>query len=423
MDIDDLVLVSIDDHVVEPPDMFAGHVPARWADQAPHVVHGDDGVDRWVYRGRVTGVSGLNAVVTWPPEEWDKNPAGFAEMRPAVYDVHERVRDMDRNGVLASMCFPTFAGFSAGHLSHFRDEVTVAMIQAYNDWHIDDWAGSHPGRFIPLALVPTWDPQLAVAEIHRVAAKGCRAVTMPELPHLEGLPSYHDLDHWGPVFAALVETGLVMCCHIGQGFGAIKSAPDVPIDNLIILSCQVTVLAVQDLLWGPAMRTYPGLKIAFSEGGIGWIPFYLDRCDRHYTNQRWLRRDFGGRLPSDVFREHSLACYVSDPTSLKLRHEIGIDNIAWECDYPHSDSIWPDAPEQVLAELEAAGADDPDIDKITWQNACRFFGWDPFAVVPKDQATVGALRARATDVDTTTRSRKEWARRYADRHPDQPAAV
>lgn len=58
----------------------------------------------------------------------------------------------------------------------------------------------------------------------------------------------------------------------------------------------------------------------------------------------------------------------TDKTSLKLRHEIGIDIIAWECDYPHSDCFWPDAPEQVLAELNAAGADDPDINKITWEN-------------------------------------------------------
>ena len=197
-----------------------------------------------------------------------------------------------------------------------------------------------------------------MAEIRRVAAKGCRAVTMPELPHIEGLPSYHDLDYWAPVFKTLSDTGVVMCCHIGMGFRAISSAPDAPIDNLIILACQISPLAAQDLLWGPAMRSYPDLKIAFSEGGIGWIPFYLDRCDRHYTNQKWLRRDFGGRMPSDVFREHSLACYVSDPTSLKLRHDIGIDIIAWECDYPHSDSLWPDAPEQTHAELLRAGASD-----------------------------------------------------------------
>ncbi|MEX5636014.1 amidohydrolase family protein [Parafrankia sp. FMc2] len=416
MNIDDMVLVSIDDHVVEPPDMFKNHVPANLVDQAPHVVRNDKGVDQWIYQGRVTGVSGLNAVVSWPAEEWGKDPAGFAEMRPGVYDIHDRVRDMDRNGILASMCFPTFAGFSAGHLNHYKTDTTVTMVQAYNNWHIDEWAGTYPGRFIPLALLPTWDPQLMVNEIRRVAAKGCRAVTMPELPHLEGLPSYHNLDFWAPVFEALSDSGMVMCLHIGTGFGALKLAPDAPIDNLIILACQISSLCAQDLLWGPAMRSYPDLKFAFSEGGIGWIPFYLDRCDRHYTNQKWLRRDFGGKLPSEVFREHSLACYVTDPTSLKLRREIGIDNIAWECDYPHSDSIWPEAPEFVLNELEQAGANDEEINKITWENACRFFNWDPFTELPRERATVGALRATATDVDTAIRSRKEWARLFAERH-------
>ena len=418
MKIDEMILVSNDDHVVEPPDMFRRHVPAKWADLAPHVVVGDNGVDQWIYRGRPTGVSGLNAVVSWSPEEWGRDPAGFAEMRPGVYDVHERVRDMNRNGILASMCFPTFTGFSAGHLTHFKDETTVVMIQAYNDWHIDEWDGAYPGRFIPLAIVPAWDPQLAIAEIRRVAAKGCRSVTMPEMPHVEGLPSYHDDTYWGPVFEALIDEGMVMCCHIGMGFRAISSPPDAPIDNLIILASQITALAAQDLLWGPAMRSHPGLKIAFSEGGIGWIPFYLDRCDRHYINQKWLRRDFGGRLPSEVFRDHALACYVTDPTSLKLRQDIGIDIIAWECDYPHSDSLWPDAPEFVLDELVSVGATDEEIHKITWRNACRFFGWDPFTVVQQADATVGALRAQATDVDTSIRSRKEWAELHARRHAD-----
>jgi predicted TIM-barrel fold metal-dependent hydrolase len=206
-----------------------------------------------------------------------------------------------------------------------------------------------------------------------------------------------------------------MCLHIGTGFGAISMAPDAPIDNLIVLATQISAIGAQDLLWGPAMRTYPGLKLAFSEGGIGWIPFYLDRCDRHYTNQKWLRRDFGGKLPSEVFREHSLACYVTDKTALKFRHEIGVDIIAWECDYPHSDCFWPDAPEQMLDELERAGATDEEINKIAWQNACRFFGWDPFARTPKEQANVAALRAKATEVDVSIRSRQEWSRLYQEK--------
>ncbi|WP_280255043.1 amidohydrolase family protein [Nocardia wallacei] len=415
MNIDDMILVSIDDHVVEPIHMFDGHVPKKWADLAPRVVVDDKGVDRWVYRDRPTGVTGLNAVVSWPPEEWGYDPAGYAEMRPGVYDVHERVRDMNANGILASMCFPTFAGFSAGHLAHFKDEITVAMIQAYNDWHIEDWAGAYPGRFIPLSILPLWDPKLAVAEIERVAEKGCHSVSMPELPHLDGLPSYHDMDYWGPVLAALSDHGTVMNLHIGQGFRVLNLAPNAPIDNLMVLAPSVSLIAAQDLLWGPALRTYPKLKVAFSEGGVGWIPFFLDRSDRHYTNQKWLRRDFGGKLPSEVFREHTIACYVTDRTSLKMRHDIGIDNIAWECDYPHSDSIWPNAPEFVLEELQAAGASDADINKITWENACRFLNWDAFAHIPKEQATVGALREQAKDVDTSTTSRKEYAEAYAAR--------
>nr|MDT0667913.1 hypothetical protein [Micromonospora sp. DSM 115978] len=112
---------------------------------------------------------------------------------------------------------------------------------------------------------------------------------------------------------------------------------------------------------------------------------------------------------------HSLACYVTDPVALKVRHDIGIDIIAWECDYPHSDSIWPDAPEQVMLEITDAGASDDDINKITWQNSCRFFNWEPFRGLPLEQATVGALRAQAEDVDVAVRSRKDWAELNAPR--------
>jgi predicted TIM-barrel fold metal-dependent hydrolase len=414
MRIDDMILISIDDHVIEPRDMFDRHVPEKYRDAAPKIVANSAGMEQWVFQGVTAGSMGLNAVVTWPKEEWGMDPTTFAEMRPGAYDVNERIRDMNRNGIFASMCFPTFAGFSAGTFGRAADkDLSLVMLQAYNDWHIDEWVASYPGRFIPLAIGPGWDSAAMAAEIRRVAKKGCTAMTMPELPHIEGLPSYHDLDYWGPVFQALSDEQVVMCLHIGQGFAAISTAPDAPIDNMIILATQVSAFAAQDLLWGPAFRTYPDLKVAWSEAGIGWIPFFLDRCDRHYKNQRWLGHDFGDKLPSDIFRDHSLACYVSDPVALKVRSDIGIDIIAWECDYPHSDSIWPDAPETVMREMEGAGATDDEIHKITWQNTARHFRFDPFAYTAREAATVGALRAQATDVDTTVRSRHEWAERYA----------
>ncbi|MFB4300997.1 amidohydrolase family protein [Actinomadura sp. NTSP31] len=417
MNVDDMILVSIDDHVIEPPDMFDAHVPAKYRDRAPKSIVDENGYENWWFQGVPSVSTSLNAVVGWPREEWGMNPSTFAEMRPGSYDIHERVRDMNRNGILASMCFPSFAGFSARFFQEADDkDLALIMLKAYNDWHVDEWAAAYPGRFVPIALGPVWNPEELAEEVRRVAAKGVRAVTMPELPHLQGLPSYHDLEYWGPFFRAASETGVVMCLHIGQGFAAINGAPDAPIDNMIILATQVSTFAAQDLLWGGAMTAYPDLKIAWSEAGIGWIPFYLDRCDRHYTNQRWLGHDFGGKLPSDIFREHSLACYVTDPTALKVRHDIGIENIAWECDYPHSDTIWPDAPEFVLGEMNGAGVPDHEINMITYQNTCRFFGWDAFKDVPKERATVGALRALSPDVDTTTRSKHEWRRLYEASH-------
>src|SRR6476469_2326178 len=226
MQTDDLILVSIDDHVVEPPDMFLNHVPAKYKAEAPIVVTDDKGVDQWMYQGRPQGVSGLNAVVSWPPEEWGRDPAGFAEMRPGVYDVHERVRDMNRNGILASMSFPTFTGFSARHLNQHREDVTLVMVSAYNDWHIDEWAGTYPDRFIPIAVLPTWNPEAMCAEIRRVAAKGSRAVTMPELPHRKALPGPHDGGCGGGCFPPFPGGSVVVFWHPGRGFGPISRAPN-----------------------------------------------------------------------------------------------------------------------------------------------------------------------------------------------------
>jgi len=412
MDVNDMIIISIDDHVIEPPDMFDAHVPAKYRDQAPKFVRDPQGFDSWVFEDAVVAMAGLNAVVSWPKEEWGIHPSRLDEMRPGSYLVHERVRDMDRNGVLASMCFPSFPGFGGRKFIEAKDkDLALVMLKAYNDWHIDEWCASHPGRFIPLGVLPIWDMDATVAEIHRIAAKGARAVTVPELPYLLGLPSYQQ-PYWDPYFTALCDEDMVMCLHIGQGIEAINMGPDLSFDNMLVLFSQVSVLCAQDLLWGPAMRKYPNLKIAFSEGGIGWIPFLLDRVDRHLDTHVWTGQDFGGKLPSEVFREHSLACFISDPSSLHLHELIGDDMIAFETDYPHSDAVWPDAPEHLLRQCEQAGCSDEVINKISWQNAARFCSYDPFAVIPKERATVGALRAQSPDVETDPVSRAEWTRRY-----------
>ena len=307
MNVDDMIILSIDDHTIEPPDMFERHVPAKYRDQAPRLIADDDGFEHWVYEGQDVGIVGLNATVSWPKEEWGLDPSALAEMRPAAYLVDERVRDMNRNGVLASMCFPSMPGFSGRRFQEAKDtDLELIMLQAYNDWHLEEWCGAHPGRFMPLAIGPTWDVDALAAEVKRMAAKGCRAISMPELPYIQGLPSYQS-DSWDPFFRTVSDEGVVVCLHIGMGLDAINMGPDFSPDNYMVLATQVTVLAVQDLLWGPAFRKFPDLKVAFSEGGIGWIPFLLDRVDRHYVTQRWTRQDFGDKAPLSLI-------HISEPT-------------------------------------------------------------------------------------------------------------
>ena len=156
--------------------------------------------------------------------------------------------------------------------------------------------------------------------------------------------------------------------------------------------------AATDLLWSPVLRRFPNLQFALSEGGIGWLPYWLERVDYAYQQHRhWTHQDFGDQLPSQVARDHFTFCFISDGAGLETRHLIGVDKITWECDYPHSDSTWPNSPETLQKQL--AGVSDADVGKITHENAVRLFRYDPFGHRPKDRCSVGALRAEAAAAD------------------------
>src|SRR5205823_9132868 len=310
---------------------------------------------------------------------------------------------MDANGVLGSMCFPSFPQLCGQLFARTKDkDLALAVLQAYNDWHIDDWCGSYPDRFIPLALPALWDPELAAAEIHRVAAKGCRAVSFSENPEKLKLPSFHT-EHWDPFWTACADEDMLVCLHIGSSSELVVTAADAPIDVLITLQPINIVQAAADLLWSPVLRKFPTLRFALSEGGIGWIPYFFDRVDWIYQRHHyWTGQDFGDLLPSQLFRERIVVCFIDDPAGVENRHHVGLDRICWEADYPHSDSTWPQSPETLMKSLD--GVPDDEIDAITHLNAMRHFRFDPFAHRPREHSTVGALRATAADVDITPRS-------------------
>jgi predicted TIM-barrel fold metal-dependent hydrolase len=397
----DLVLVSVDDHVVEPPEMFERHVSAKWRDLAPHVEHTADGRDAWVFEGTRAFNIALNAVAGRPRHRFGMEPTSFEEIRPGCYDVHARVRDMDANGVLGSMCFPSFPQFCGQLFARASDkDLALAMVRAYNDWHIDEWCGPYPDRFIPLSIPPMWDPELMAAEVRRVAAKGCHAVTFSENPAKLGYPSWHS-DHWVPFLRACDEEGTVVCVHIGSSSQVVVTSMDAPVPVQISLQGLNIMQAAADLVFSRSLRELHNLKVALSEGGIGWVPYYLERADDTYRKHgQWTGVDLGRDLPSDVFRAHVVTCFIEDSAGLALRDRIGVENITWECDYPHSDSTWPVSPETLSPDL--TGLRDEEVELITHRNAMRVFRFDPFARRPRERCTVHALRQDAAGWDVSS---------------------
>jgi predicted TIM-barrel fold metal-dependent hydrolase len=399
MNLEDLILVSVDDHSIEPPEMFDAHIPDRYRDRAPRVLTDPDGAEYWQFEDERAAYMGLNAVAGCPPEEYGL-PTRYDQMRKGCWDVHERVRDMNVNGVLASMNFPTFPHFCGQLFARAKDkDLAINVVRTYNDWHVDEWCGAYPERFIPLGITPFWDPQLMADEVRRLANKGCHAVTFSENPEKLGHPGLHS-DHWDPFWAACEDVGTVVCMHIGSSSSMLMTSVEAPADVMISITPMNSFLALNDLMWTPVFRKFPQIKIAMSEGGIGWIPYALERMDYVYEHHHsWTGADFGG---SDVYRDHIITCFISDEAGVEQRHRVGVDSITWECDYPHSDSTWPHSPERLWKEI--CDVPEDEINKMTHLNAMRDFQFDPFAIRPRERCTVAALRAESPDVDISLRS-------------------
>lgn len=390
----DMVIVSVDDHISEPPGMFDNHLSGDDLATAPQFGTTAEGTNYWEYAGAKIPSVALNAVAGRVPEEYGIEPTALSQIRKGCYDVHARIDDMNVNGIAASLNFGSMSGMDGSIFHKAPDRArAIRHLRAYNDWHIDEWCGAYPGRFIPLGILPTWDMDATAAEIKRLAQKGCTAVSINENPTKQGLPSIHD-PYWEPFWKAITDFDMVICLHIGSGNPAPFSSTDTPIEAWIITMPMSIAVATADWLHLEALKRYPALKIALSEGGIGWIPYFLERADfTHQQHKAWTHSRFAGDKPSTLFRNHFLACFIDDAFGLKNILDAGEDAVAYECDYHHSDSLWPRSSEALWTAVK--GLSDEQTDKVTFGNAARFFRFDPFKHHRRQDITVGALKAKA----------------------------
>ncbi|WP_280501833.1 amidohydrolase family protein, partial [Nocardia farcinica] len=343
---DHMQLISTDDHLIEHPLLWSERLPSKYVERGPRIIEkvmneGNPPAQVWQWEDRIYPYIGLNAVAGKKPEEFGAEPVRYDDMLPGCYDPAARIADMDIDGVQAALCFPSFPRFAGTVFLQGEDkDLALLCVQAWNDYVLDVWCPTAPDRYIPMTIMPLWDPELCIAEIERTVGRGSRAISFPENPVPLGLPSFHT-DHWDRFFSACEEYEQVLCTHFGTSGKPPITAPEAPMAVMIALFGCNSMYATADLLFSPVFHRHPRLKFALSEGGVGWVPYMLERIDETWERHRFYQNVNQTVRPSELFRAHIYGCFISDQHGIDNRHKIGIDNITWECDYPHSDSNWP----------------------------------------------------------------------------------
>jgi predicted TIM-barrel fold metal-dependent hydrolase len=373
-------VISVDDHLVEPANMFEGRMPARFVERAPKIITLDNGGEAWLVDGIVLQQVGFNATAGRVRREGEDSydPISFATMRRSAWDISARIADMNLDGVYASLCFPSFlGGFGGVRLQHLSDDrdFALALVNAWNDWHIEEWAGAYPERIIPCQITWLHDAEVAAGMVRRNASRGFKALTFPESPHQAGLPTLHS-GYWDPLVAACAETDTVICVHTGSSGTLPETAVDAPRDvTSALFGAGYSLTTTVDWLYSRYAVKHPNLKIVITEGGIGWVPSLLDRLDHHYAKQGdrrnvWAESDL---TAAEVLQRNFYFCLLDEPSAMVHIDRIGADHIFFETDFPHSDASWPHTQDVLDKHFADTAIPQDVVDAITWRNASNVF--------------------------------------------------
>jgi predicted TIM-barrel fold metal-dependent hydrolase len=395
-------MISVDDHVMEPKELWQEQLPASLRERGPRTVrekvklsfkgghygferNAEDGqwCDVWLFDDLVTPTGLLHAPAGVPRDEQRNIPAVYEDFRDGTWDQTARLADMDLNHVDAAInypnIFPRFAG--QGFLERSDKDLALACLRIYNDWMIDDWcAGAGKGRLIPLTLVPLWDPALAAEEVRRCAAKGIYAIAFSENVAKLGQPSLYT-GAWDVLWEACQETDTSVSMHIGSSSSMPTTSDDAPLATSMSMYAQNAQGSLCDWVFSGSLERFPELTIAYAESQVGWMPFQLERMDAVWRDGRG-DVDNVKTLPSEQVKGRVYGCVFDDLHGLINRDAVGTDHILWETDYPHSDGTFPHSRKIAHELFTAAGMNAQECRMVLRSNAVKAYGRDRYGVKP-----------------------------------------
>jgi uncharacterized protein len=361
-------IIDADSHLNSPPDLYQSRVPAKYKDRAPKVI-AMDGCDGWVVDGaEPRPITILSAAAGKTADELQKRVIKFEEMLPGAYDARARLKDLDIDGIDAQVLF------GDGAMGAKDPELRTVLIRAYNDW-LSDFCQVAPTRFVGCAIVPVHDPEECVKEAERTA----------KMPGLRGL--FVGLDgadypitnpEYDRFWAIAAEQKRPVNIHIGGGALARrnilhgKNPPPGLREAYVCVSPMSVSETIAMLIFGGTLERHKDLRVIIAEGGIGWLAYFIERMDHVMKKQgKWAGATIKEK-PSFYFHRQILATFEEDIAGMRTYDLIGVKNILWSSDYPHSDTTWPhskQAIEEHFGRLPAA-----ERSAMICENAARAYG-------------------------------------------------
>ena len=370
-------VISADDHVVEPADLWTQSLSrAKWGDRIPYVAAQADGTERWVIEGKVRASTSL-APTGALSDNRGLEPQTWKEVPKSTYEPRARLAAMDADGIDCSVLYPSAAGVSGEAICAINNiELQIECARTYNDWIIDVWAAFSP-RFVPQAILPSGSIAAAVAEARRTVGRGHKGVIMPAQPSQinPASPHLYKAD-WDPLWSTLQELDVPVCFHAGSAPSvmfdispAYDAAGARAFDN--VRQSAGSAALINGMVLSGILYRFPKLRPVFPGSAIDYVPFALEALDHQWERQRLAENEGFSERPSAIFHRQ---CYVTtwkEKVGLKNRNYVGPDRILWESEFPRSSSTYPESARMIENNFAEVPVHEREL--ILWRNAAGLY--------------------------------------------------
>ena len=375
-------LISQDNHVQEPRDLWTSRAESKFAWRVPHVEDLGEQGDWWFCDGRkiISAAQSAKTGSRFDDLEFKRSRAGhrIEDVRPGGWIPEEHVKDLDIDGQEISIVYPTI-GFMLYGIPD--GELLDSICRSYNDW-VGEFCGAFPKRLKGIAMLNVDDVGVGIKELERCAKMGYVGAMIPVYPSEAQL---YDNPAYEPFWAAAQDLGMPLSLHLGgnryspaQEF----SDPDIGRSAFLSNAAYWPQMSLADIIFSGVFERYPKLQVGSVEHELSWAPHFLDRLDYTYTERTQppiesahpRARFKDGVLPSDYFRTNCFLGFQEDALGIQMRHIIGVDTLQWGSDYPHNESTFPRS--QEILENILADCTEEEKAKIAGGNTARVYHLD-----------------------------------------------